>query len=56
MMLLQECNHMSLDEKIRNHLRWDEKFKKNMYGKTREKNDWWMMGELFKVENETDEN
>jgi hypothetical protein len=31
MMLLQECNHMSLDEKIRNHLGWDEKFQKNMY-------------------------
>ncbi len=55
MMLLQECNHMSLDEKIRNHLGWDENSQKTCM-ETREKDDWWMMGELFRVENEIDEN
>jgi hypothetical protein len=55
-MLLQECNHISLDEKIRNHLGWDELFLKKTWMETREKDDWWMMGELFRVENEIDEN
>jgi hypothetical protein len=46
---------MSLDEKLRNHLGWDENSQKTCM-ETREKDDWCMMGELFGVENEIDEN